>query len=84
MFCLSAATSLEQKRTVRNVFVENPPEDPCNLFVRPEVRYLSDGPLDAKMGCRETYAPGDALLERMDSMWIVKVASAPRIWMLAF
>ena len=59
----------------KNVFVENPPEDPCNIFVRPEVRYLSDGPLDVKMGYRETYAPGDALLERMESMWIVKVAS---------
>ena len=47
--------------------------------MRPEVRYLSDGPLDVKMGYRETYAPGDALLERMESMWIVKVASVPRI-----
>jgi len=59
----------------RNVFIQNAPEDPCDLFVRPEVRAMSQGPMEMTLKCKSIHAPGDATLERTNSMWVVRVAS---------
>ena len=59
----------------RNLFIQNAPEDPRDLFVRPEVRAMSKGPMEMKLRCLETYAPGDALMERTNCMWIIRLAA---------
>jgi len=58
-----------------NLFIQNAPEDPRDLFVRPEVRAMSKGPMEMKLRCLETYAPGDALMERTNCMWIIRLAA---------
>lgn len=58
----------------RNV-IQNAPEDPCDLFVRPEVRAMSQRPMEMTLKCESIHAPGDATLERTNSMWVVCVAS---------
>eukprot|EP00434_Breviolum_minutum_P006348 symbB.v1.2.005601.t1/scaffold326.1/size228935/23 len=63
------------KLECRSVFIQNAPKDPCDLFVRPEVRAMSKGPMELTLKCKSIHAPGDAILERTNSMWIIRVAS---------
>ena len=48
------------------------------LFHAQEVRHLLQGPLETGLRHLETFAPGDALLDRSNSMWMVRMAAAPR------
>eukprot|EP00435_Cladocopium_sp_Y103_P027844 s2366_g6.t2 len=63
------------KMEVPRIFIEDAPEDSKNLFVRPEVRHLFQGPLEMELGHVKTFAPGDALMDRGNSMWMVRVAA---------
>ena len=53
-------------------------------MVRPEVRAMVPPGLGRASGCEvdlqhlETYAPGDALIHRRNSMWILRLGAAPR------
>lgn len=58
----------------RKLFIQNAPENPRDLLVRPEVRGMYKGS-EIKVQWRETLAPGEAVLERSTSMWVVKMAS---------
>ena len=64
---------------LRNVFIQNAPTDPANLFVRPEVRGMSPGKsrADFSWRCLKTYAPGDALVE-CTNCWSTRLFSVPR------
>ena len=66
-------------RDLRNVFIQNAPADPSNLFVRPEVREMSPGKCKADFWwrCLKTYAPGDALVE-CTNCWSTRLFSVPR------
>ncbi|CAK9015724.1 Voltage-dependent T-type calcium channel subunit alpha-1H [Durusdinium trenchii] len=55
---------------LRNVFVKDAPEKPCELFVRPEVRAQYGHSVwkekeDATMQWQQTLAPGDGILEHL-------------------
>ena len=44
--------------------LQDAPEDPSQLFVRPEVRGQYEGhPVDIMTRCKAVIAPGDAMLE---------------------
>eukprot|EP00438_Fugacium_kawagutii_P026614 Skav209601 [mRNA] locus=scaffold1634:63231:65021:- [translate_table: standard] len=59
-----------------SIFVQKAPEDPCNVLVRPEVRAMCQPTEEIYLRCIETYAPGHALMERTNSMWILGVVAA--------
>jgi len=64
------------KMEVPSLFIEDAPGDSKNLFVRPEVfGNLSPGPLETGLRHLATFAPGDALLDRSNSMWMLRVAA---------
>eukprot|EP00438_Fugacium_kawagutii_P015808 Skav206884 [mRNA] locus=scaffold3287:13187:18436:- [translate_table: standard] len=66
-----------------NIFIQNAPEDPRDFLIRPEVRGLYEASAlrvaqaksEIAVHWRETLAPGEAVLERSSSMWVVKMAS---------
>lgn len=58
----------------RKLFIQNAPENPRDFLVRPEVRAMYEGS-EIKVQWRETLAPGEAVLERSTSMWVMKMAS---------
>eukprot|EP00435_Cladocopium_sp_Y103_P016653 s2366_g4.t1 len=66
---------------LRNVFIQNAPADPANLLVRPEVRAMSPGyakpenQAEYAWRCLETYSPGNALMERTNCMWGIRIIS---------
>eukprot|EP00438_Fugacium_kawagutii_P004203 Skav215935 [mRNA] locus=scaffold226:466236:468548:+ [translate_table: standard] len=69
----------------RSIFVQKAPEDPCNVFVRPEVRAMCQPTEEIDLRCMETYAPGHALMERRNSMCILGLVEAtwlvePFLW----
>ena len=45
---------------------------------------LSPGPLETGLRHLATFAPGDALLDRSNSMWMLRVAAAPRFFKRPF
>eukprot|EP00438_Fugacium_kawagutii_P009162 Skav206203 [mRNA] locus=scaffold1844:395252:395841:- [translate_table: standard] len=59
----------------RSMFIQDAPEDPCDVLVRPEVRAMSQPSEEVDLRCIETYAPGHALLQRTNSMFMVRLAS---------
>lgn len=70
---------------VPSLFIEDAPGDSKNLFVRPEVfGNLSPGPLETGLRHLATFAPGDALLDRSNSMWMLRVAATPRFFKRPF
>lgn len=59
----------------RNIFIQAAPQDPSGVMVRPEVRGRHRGaPEEIPARCQQLFAPGDALLERHTSMWVVRMA----------
>eukprot|EP00438_Fugacium_kawagutii_P010073 Skav205248 [mRNA] locus=scaffold4376:7390:8574:+ [translate_table: standard] len=59
----------------KSMFVQDAPEDPCDVLVRPEVRAMSQPTEELDLRCIETYAPGHALMQRRNSMFMVRLAS---------
>eukprot|EP00438_Fugacium_kawagutii_P013100 Skav213401 [mRNA] locus=scaffold797:641580:642773:- [translate_table: standard] len=66
------------KIDAKNVFVQDAPEDPRDVLVRPEVNAMcqanqaTDCPYQYR--CHETYAPGYAFLERTSASWTIRLA----------
>ncbi|CAK9073436.1 unnamed protein product [Durusdinium trenchii] len=59
-----------------NLFIENAPPNPSDLLVRPEVRGTFDDSWPSiRVKWEETYAPGDALVQRSSTLWIFRLAS---------
>ena len=70
--CFSASPSL---RHPRSIFIQKAPENSCDVLVRPEVQATFEGDMEMTLRCLETHAPGDALIERTNSMWILRFAA---------
>jgi len=70
--CFSASPSLCHPRSI---FIQKAPENPCDVLVRPEVQATFEGEMEMTLRCLETHAPGDALIERTNSMWILRFAA---------
>ena len=85
IYTLLVAGIVNPTRTLRNVFIQNAPSDPANLLVRPEVRALSpsyfktENPAEYSWRCLETYEPGNALMERTNCMWAIRLLSVARM-----
>lgn len=62
-------------RHPRNIFIQKAPENSCDVLVRPEVQATFEGDMEVTLRCLETHAPGDALIERTNSMWILRFAA---------
>eukprot|EP00435_Cladocopium_sp_Y103_P030203 s2366_g7.t1 len=58
-----------------SIFIQKAPENSCDVLVRPEVQAMFEGDSEITLQCLETYAPGDALIERTNSMWILRFAA---------
>ena len=58
----------------KNIFLQNAPTDSRDFFARPEVeaKFHCD---ECTMKCMDINAPGDALIERTNTMWIIRFAS---------
>lgn len=58
----------------KNIFIQNAPTDSRDFFARPEVeaKFHCD---ECTMKCMDINAPGDALIERTNTMWIIRFAS---------
>eukprot|EP00438_Fugacium_kawagutii_P019671 Skav211130 [mRNA] locus=scaffold1786:74524:76309:+ [translate_table: standard] len=70
-------------RTVwRSLFVQDAPEDPRNVLVRPEVRAMCQPTEELHLRCIETYAPGHALLQRTNCMFMIRLAQDPWLRLL--
>eukprot|EP00438_Fugacium_kawagutii_P033890 Skav220979 [mRNA] locus=scaffold1541:29091:40106:+ [translate_table: standard] len=59
------------KFDMTDIFVEGAPERPCNLLVRPEVR----GQTQMSLRWLRTIAPGDSIVERASTLWVLRIAS---------
>jgi hypothetical protein len=62
-------------RHPRSIFIQKAPENSCDVLVRPEVQATFEGDMEMTLRCLETHAPGDALIERTNSMWILRFAA---------
>eukprot|EP00438_Fugacium_kawagutii_P004776 Skav203113 [mRNA] locus=scaffold447:476670:477842:+ [translate_table: standard] len=58
----------------KSMFVQDAPEDPRNVLVRPEVRAMCQATKELHLQCIETYTPGHALLQRTNSMFMIRLA----------
>eukprot|EP00438_Fugacium_kawagutii_P009161 Skav206202 [mRNA] locus=scaffold1844:369914:371377:- [translate_table: standard] len=70
---------VDSKMLGPSMFVQDAPDDPRNVLVRPEVRAMyamHHATKDIDLRCIETYAPGHALVERTNSMFILRLVSA--------
>jgi len=64
------------KIDAKDIFIQDAPEDPATLFVRPEVRFTSQhATTDFDFQCIEVLAPGDALVKRTKCMWMIRILS---------
>jgi len=60
----------------KNVFIQNAPTDSRDFFARPEVEAKFQGHSDEfTMKCMDIKVPGDALVERTNTMWIIRFAA---------
>ena len=66
----------------RSIFIQKAPTNPCDVLVRPEVQAMLGGDIGMTLRCLETHAPGDAFMERTNSMWILRFAAEAWHWMV--
>jgi len=65
------------KLDIRNVLIEDAPENASEVLVRPEVRGQSHdrGYGECRIDWLKTLAPGDALVEETSTMWILRLGA---------
>jgi len=59
----------------KNVFIQNAPTDSRDFFARPEVQAKFLGHEEYTFKEMDVNAPGDALIERTNAMWVIRLAS---------
>ena len=59
----------------KTVFIQNAPADSRDFFARPEVQAMFEGHEEYTVKCMDINAPGDALVERTNAMWVIRLAS---------